>query len=112
MAHMMLTGRTYTAAEGLQAGFSQYVVEAGRGLERATEVAERILVNPHLSNFAIIQALSLVARSEPDAGLLLESLMAAATLNGGEARNSGQAFITGKATKAAAATEVREGKSA
>jgi (methylthio)acryloyl-CoA hydratase len=40
MADMMLTGRTHTAAEGLQAGFSQYVVEAGRGLEKATELAE------------------------------------------------------------------------
>jgi hypothetical protein len=30
------------------------VVEAGRGLEKATELAERISVNPHVGNFAII----------------------------------------------------------
>jgi (methylthio)acryloyl-CoA hydratase len=112
MADMMLTGRTYTAEEGVPLGFSQYVVEAGHGLEKATELAERILANPRLSNFAIIQALPLIARSEPNAGLLLEGLMAAATLNGGEARNRAQAFLKGKAAKAMPATGVDEGRSA
>jgi enoyl-CoA hydratase/carnithine racemase len=104
MADMMLTGRTYTAEEGVPLGISQYVVEAGHGLEKATELAERILANPRLSNFAIIQALPLIARSEPDAGLLLEGLMMAATLNGGEARNRARAFLNGKAAKAIPAT--------
>jgi len=112
MADMMLTGRTYTAEEGVRLGFSQYVVEAGHGLEKATELAERISANPRMSNFAIIQALSLIARSEPDAGLLLEGLMLAATLNGDEARNRAQAFLNGKAAKAMPATGVHQRRSA
>jgi (methylthio)acryloyl-CoA hydratase len=112
MADMMLTGRTYTAEEGVRLGFSQYVVEAGRGLGKATELVERISANPRLSNFAIIQALPLIARSEPDAGFLLEGLMASATMNGGEARNRAQAFLNGKAAKTMPATGVHERRSA
>jgi (methylthio)acryloyl-CoA hydratase len=112
MADMMLTGRTYTAEEGVRLGFSQYVVEPGRGLGKATELAERISANPRLSNFAIIHALPLIARSEPEAGLLLEGLMAAATVNGDEARKRAQAFLSGKAAKAIPTTGVHEGKSA
>jgi hypothetical protein len=58
------------------------------------------------------QALPLIARSEPDAGLLLEGLMAAATLNGGEARNRAQAFLEGKAAKAMPATGIDEERGA
>jgi hypothetical protein len=57
-ADMMSTSRTYTAEEGVPLGFSQYVVEAGHGLEKATKPADRISANLRLSNFAIIQACS------------------------------------------------------
>jgi hypothetical protein len=84
-------------------GFSQYVVCAGLGLARATELAERISPNPPLRNFPILRALPLIARSEPEASLLLEGLLAAATINA-EARNRAQAFLNGKAVKAIPAT--------
>ena len=75
MIDMMLTGRTYSAVEGGALGFSQYVVEDGQGVSKAIELAERISANATLSNFAVVQALPRIARSDPDAGLLMESLM-------------------------------------
>jgi len=44
MADMMLTGRVYDAEEGLRIGLSQYLVDAGQGLDRAVahlDVASR-----------------------------------------------------------------------
>ena len=86
MIDMMLTGRTYSAEEGLSLGFSQYVVDDGRGLAKAIELAERIATNTVLSNFAMVQALPRIARSDPDGGFLLESLMAAITIDSDEAK--------------------------
>jgi (methylthio)acryloyl-CoA hydratase len=43
MIDMMLTGRTYSAEEGLSLGFSQYVVDDGHGLAKAIELAERTI---------------------------------------------------------------------
>jgi hypothetical protein len=94
-----------------EGGYGYNPGEAGTQ-EAATELAKRILANPRLSNFAIIQALPLIAQSEPDAGLLPERLMVAATLNGGEARNRAQAFLKGKAAKAMPATGVDEERGA
>jgi hypothetical protein len=51
-------------------GFSQYVVDDGHGLAKAVELAERIATNTELSNFAIVQALPRIARSDPDGDLL------------------------------------------
>ncbi len=42
---MMLTGRTYDADDPAVRTFSQYVVEAGTGLAKAIELAERIAGN-------------------------------------------------------------------
>src|SRR5690348_14551021 len=55
MADMMLTGRRYDATEGAQAGFSQYVVPNGTGLDRALTLAERVADNPAQSKFAGLQ---------------------------------------------------------
>src|SRR5450432_3181101 len=61
MADMMLTGRVYDANEGLAIGLSQYVVEVGRGLEKAMELATKIAANAPLSNFAVMHALPRIA---------------------------------------------------
>jgi (methylthio)acryloyl-CoA hydratase len=86
MIDMMLTGRTYSAEEGVSLGFSQYVVDDGHGLAKAIELAERIATNTMLSNFAIVQALPRIARGDPDGGLLMESLMASITVGDDEAK--------------------------
>jgi (methylthio)acryloyl-CoA hydratase len=98
---MMLTGRTYRAAEGVSLGFSQYVVDDGEGLTKAIELAERIATNTTLSNFAITQALPRIARSGPDGGFLTEGLMASITADDGEARARINAFLEKRGPKAA-----------
>ncbi len=105
MIDMMLTGRTYNAEEGLALGFSQYVVDDGHGLAKAIELAERIATNTALSNFALVQALPRIARSDPDGGFLLESLMAAITIGDDEARARVNAFLEKRAPKVAHPSE-------
>jgi (methylthio)acryloyl-CoA hydratase len=100
MMDMMLTGRTYNAVEGSSIGFSQYVVEKGQGLIKATELAKNISSNRRLSNFAVSYALPRIARAEPDAGLLMESLMLAATMSGDEAAKLARVFLSGTGPKA------------
>jgi enoyl-CoA hydratase/carnithine racemase len=105
MIDMMLTGRTYSAEEGLALGFSQYVVDDGHGLAKAIELAERIATNTALSNFALVQALPRIARSDPDGGFLLESLMAAITIGDDEARARLNAFLEKRGPKVAHPSE-------
>ena len=105
MIDMMLTGRTYTAVEGAALGFSQYVVEDGRGLSTAIELAERIAANATLSNFAVVQALPRIARSDPDAGLLMESLMCATAANTAEAKARIHDFLEKRAAKVSPSSE-------
>jgi enoyl-CoA hydratase/carnithine racemase len=100
-AYYALPGRTYSAAEGVSLGFSQYVVDDGEGLTKAIELAERIATNTTLSNFAITQALPRIARSGPDGGFLTEGLMASITLDDGEARARINAFLEKRGPKAA-----------
>jgi (methylthio)acryloyl-CoA hydratase len=101
MIDMMLTGRIYSAEEGLSLGFSQYLVDDGHGLAKAIELAERIATNTVLSNFAIVQALARIARSDPEGGFLLESLMAAITVGDDEAKERVNAFFEKRVAKVA-----------
>src|SRR5438552_13634500 len=76
MTDMMLTGRVYSATEGSAYGFAQYLTEPDGGLSKAMELAERIAANAPLTNFVVLQALPMIAEANPQAGLLMESLMA------------------------------------
>jgi enoyl-CoA hydratase/carnithine racemase len=105
MTDMMLTGRTYSAEEGLPVGFSQYVVDEGEGIAKALELAEKIAANPPLSNFAVLQALPRIARAEPDSAFLTESLMAALTIVDDEARERLESFFRKRAAKVAHSTD-------
>jgi enoyl-CoA hydratase/carnithine racemase len=99
MADMMLTGRTYSAEEGLAIGLSQYLVEIGQGLAKATELAERVAGNAPLTNFAVVQALPRIAAADPATGLLTESLMSAIAQSDGEAKRRVRAFLDKKSGK-------------
>jgi enoyl-CoA hydratase/carnithine racemase len=77
MMDMMLTGRTYSAEEGLAMGLSTYVVEAGKGLAKGVELAQRIAGNTGLTNFAVMHALPRIAEMAPGSGFAMESLIAA-----------------------------------
>jgi (methylthio)acryloyl-CoA hydratase len=99
MADMMLTGRIYHATEGVTLGFSQYLTEAGGALPKAMEIAERVTTNAPLTNFAVLQALPMIAEASPQVGLLMESLMATVAQGDKEAKARIRAFLDHKAAK-------------
>ncbi len=99
MTDMMLTGRIYDAKEGMAVGLSQYLVDTGKGLEKALWLAERIAQNAPLSNFAIMHALPRIADMGQDDGLFAESLMAAIAQGDEGAKSRMRDFLEGKAGK-------------
>lgn len=99
MADMMLTGRSYSAAEGVGLGFSQYLVGEGEGLAHGLDLARRICGNAPLTNFAVIQALPRIADSDPRVGYLMESLVSAVAQGDHEAKSRVRAFLEKRAAK-------------
>jgi len=99
MADMMLTGRVYSASEGLACGFSQYLTDAGDAYAKALELAQRVAENAPLTNFAVLQALPMIAESNPQTGLLMESLMATVAQSDQEAKKRIRAFLDRKTAK-------------
>src|SRR6201981_3644663 len=76
MTDMMLTGRVYSATEGSSHGFAQYLTEEGHAYAKAVELANKVANNAPLTNFAVLQALPMIAEANPQTGLLVESLLA------------------------------------
>ena len=99
MSDMMLTGRVYSATEGSAYGFAQYLTEPDRALPKALELAERIASNAPLTNFAVLQALPMIAEANPQTGLLMESLMATVAQSDKEAKRRIRAFLDHKTAK-------------
>jgi enoyl-CoA hydratase/carnithine racemase len=99
MAEMMLTGRTYDAAEGQVIGISHYVVEPGAGLAKGIELANRIAQNESLTNFAIMHVLPRIAEQDPASGYLMESLMAAIASGNPQAQQRLKDFLEKRAPK-------------
>ena len=99
MMDMMLTGRTLSAEEGQAIGLSQYLVDDGAGMAKALELAERIASNAPLTNFAVLQALPMIAEANPQTGLLMESLMATVAQSDKEAKRRIRAFLERKTAK-------------
>ena len=99
MADMMLTGRVYSADEGLSIGLSQYRVEAGAGYGKALELANKIAGNTRMTNFAILHALPRIAEASHDTGLMLEALMASVAQSAPEAKQRLEQFLNKQAKK-------------
>jgi len=99
MTDMMLTGRVYSATEGAAYGFAQYLVAEGEALAKAMELAGRIAENAPLTNFAVLQALPMIAEANPQTGLLMESLMATVAQSDKEAKLRIRAFLDRKTAK-------------
>jgi enoyl-CoA hydratase/carnithine racemase len=99
LTDLMLTGRVYSAEEGLQAGLTQYLVPQGQALTRALELAARVAGNAGLSNHAIMHALPRIAEQAPAEGLFTESLMAALASTSDDARERLRAFLEKRAPK-------------
>ncbi len=99
MTDMMLTGRVYSATEGASYGFAQYLTEEGNALAKAMELAAQIAKNAPLTNFAVLQALPMIAEANPQTGLLMESLMATVAQSDKEAKLRIRAFLDHKTAK-------------
>jgi len=99
MTDMMLTGRVYSATEGASYGFAQYLTENGGALPKAMELADRIASNAPLTNFAVLQALPMIADANPQTGLLMESLMATVAQSDKEAKRRIREFLEHKTAK-------------
>jgi (methylthio)acryloyl-CoA hydratase len=99
MTDMMLTGRVYSATEGASYGFAQYLTEQGGALAKAMELGERIASNAPLTNFAVLQALPMIAEANPQTGLLMESLMATVAQSDKEAKRRIREFLEHRTAK-------------
>jgi len=99
MMDMMLTGRVYAATEGVAHGFTQYLTEQGGALAKAMELAAKVAQNAPLTNFAVLQALPMIAEANPQTGLLMESLMATVAQSDKEAKLRIRAFLDRKTAK-------------
>jgi enoyl-CoA hydratase/carnithine racemase len=99
MTDMMLTGRVYSATEGASYGFAQYLTEQGGALAKAMELAAKVAGNAPLTNFAVLQALPMIAEANPQTGLLMESLMATVAQSDKEAKLRIRAFLDRKTAK-------------
>jgi len=93
MTEMMLTGRKYSAEEGLSLGLAHYLVSAGEALANAQELARKIASNAPLSNYIMIQALARIGDMSKADGLFTESLCAAITQTSPDALEGLAAFI-------------------
>jgi len=97
----MLTGRTLSAEEGQAIGLTQYLVDAGAGLAKGLELAERMASNAPFTNFAIMHLLPRIARSDPAAGFTTEALAAAIAQGNEEAKTRLKDFLEKRAPKVA-----------
>lgn len=99
VTEMMLTGHVVNAVEAHAIGLAHYVTPPGEGMLKARELAERIAGNAPLSNFAILNALPLIAEQPMTHGLMTEALMAAITQGAPEAKDRVNAFLDKRAAK-------------
>ena len=93
MVEMMLTGRKLDAEQGERLGLSHYVVEPGKTLEKAIELAEIIAGNAPIPNYLIIQAIPRIADMSASDGLWTESIAQALSMTSEDARAGIQAFL-------------------
>jgi len=99
MREMMLTGRKYSAQEGLALGLCHYVEESGTALNKAIELAERISDNAPFSNYLMIQSLTRIEGMSRQDGLFTESLAAAMSQTTEGAMEGLNAFLEKRAPK-------------
>lgn len=99
MTDMMLTGRSIDAETAERWNLVQYVVEEGRALNVAIEMAAKAATNAEISNYAIINALPRIQDMSTDDGLFVESFIASFTATSPEAEERLNAFLRNKAGK-------------
>jgi len=93
MVEMMLTGRTLDAATGERLGLSHYLVEPGKTLDKAIELAGIIAKNAPIPNYLIVQAIPRIDDMSAAEGLWTESIAQAVSLTSEDARAGIDAFF-------------------
>jgi (methylthio)acryloyl-CoA hydratase len=93
MVEMMLTGRRLDAEAGERLGLSHYLVEPGKALERAMELAETIAKNARIPNYLIVQAIPRIQDMSASDGLWTESVAQAVSMVSDDARAGIDAFF-------------------
>lgn len=93
MTEMMLTGRLYDAAEGERLGLAHYLVGEGEGMQRAEALARDVAANASLVNYLIIQSIARIDDMARGDGLYAESLSAALSQSGKDAKEGLRAFL-------------------
>ena len=93
MCEMMLTGRKYSAEEGLALGLAHYAVGNGEAMPLARKLATDIAQNAALSNYMMIQAINRISDMSRQDGLFLESLCAAVSQTSKDAEEGLRAFL-------------------
>lgn len=99
LTEMMLTGRSYGAEEACRLGLAHHLAGEGEGLAKAEELAREIAGNAPLVNYLIIQSVARIADMSQDGGLYAESLSAALSQSGADAREGLRAFLEKRAPR-------------
>ena len=94
LTEMMLTGRRIDVDKGEQLGLSHYVVAPGKSMETALEIAKNVAANAKISNYMMLNALSMIEDMPAQAGLFAEAVAQALTLTSPEAQQGIDAFLT------------------
>jgi enoyl-CoA hydratase/carnithine racemase len=93
MVEMMLTGRRLDAEAGERLGLSHYLVEPGKALDKAMELAETIAKNARIPNYLIVQAIPRIEDMSASDGLWTESVAQAVSMVSDDARAGIDAFF-------------------
>jgi len=75
MQDMMLTGRTLSAEDGERCGLVNYVVPVGQALDKAKELATKVVKNAPLSNYVIINGLPRIDDMSHNDGMFFEKML-------------------------------------
>ncbi len=97
MTEMMLTGRKYSADEGLSIGLAHYSVGEGEAMELAQKLAGKISRNAPLSNYLMVQSIARINDMSQSDGLYTESLAAALSQTTPDAEEGLRAFLEKRA---------------
>lgn len=96
LTEMMLTGRRLDVETGERIGLSHYVVEPGEAMATALEIAENVAGNAKISNYMMLNALSMIEDMPAQAGLFTEAVAQALTLTSPDAQAGIDAFLQRK----------------
>jgi enoyl-CoA hydratase/carnithine racemase len=97
MTEMMLTGRKYSADEGLNLGLAHYSVAVGEAQILAQKLAGKISRNAPMSNYLMVQSIARINDMSQSDGLFTESLAAALSQTTPDAAEGLKAFLEKRA---------------